>query len=139
MLRRQKHVLSQSTTPFACTPNTFPRWHRGGGIPPIFACFHVVSREYCRDTLPAGLVAHRCCDPCRAIQCRAQSVAANSRSLRDVAGVSRYTPPTLTKRPCRTYLATPLSVSHGNFFAKTDRATRGCSSYTHTNRAALCH
>ena len=33
--------------------------------------------------------------------------------------MSRYTPPTLTKkRPCRTHLATPLSVSRGNFLAK---------------------
>ena len=43
------------------------------------------------------------------------------------------------KRPCRSCLATPLSVSQGDFLAKTDRATWGCSSYTHTNRATLCH
>ena len=29
----------------------------------------------------------------------------------------------------------PVTVSHGNFPAKTDRATQGCSSYTHTDRA----
>ena len=43
------------------------------------------------------------------------------------------------KRPCRTYLATPLSLCHrGNLLAKTDRATRGCSSYTHTPIALHC-
>ena len=30
-------------------------------------------------------------------------------------------------------------VSQEHFLPKTDRATRGCSSYTHTNRATLCH
>ena len=38
------------------------------------------------------LVAHTCCDPSRATQCRAHSVAADSRSFTGVAGVSRYTP-----------------------------------------------
>ena len=71
------------------------------------------------------------------------SVAANSSSFRDVAEVSRYIPhPPPPKRPCRTYLATPhVAVSWGNSLAKTDRATRGYSSYTHTNRdrATLRH
>ena len=49
------------------------------------------------------LVGHRCCDHCRTAQCRAHRVAANSRNLRDVAGVSR------------TYLASPLSVSSRRF------------------------
>ena len=40
------------------------------------------------------LVSHSCCDPCRATQCRAHVVAANSRNFfRDVAGVSRYPDP----------------------------------------------
>ena len=30
-------------------------------------------------------------------------------------------------------------VSRESFLPKTDRATRGCRSYTHTNRATLCH
>ena len=38
------------------------------------------------------LVAHHCWDPCRATQRRAHNVAANSRSFRDVAGMSRYIP-----------------------------------------------
>ena len=87
-------------------------------------------------------MAHTCCDPDRATQCRAHSVAANSRSFRDVARVSRHsvTPPTVTKETL-SYLSChlPVSVSQGNFLAKTDRATWGCSSYTHTNRATLCH
>ena len=53
-------------------------------------------------------MAHTCRDPNRATQCRAHSVAANSRSFRDVARVWRYTPPTVTKKTCRTYLATSL-------------------------------
>ena len=32
-----------------------------------------------------------------------------------------------------------VTVSRGNCLAKTDRATQGCSSYTHTNRATVCH
>ena len=52
------------------------------------------------------LVAHRCCDPCRA-----HSVAANSRNFGDVAGVSRYSLPTITKNDTvATHLATPLAV-----------------------------
>ena len=90
------------------------------------------------------------------------SVAADSRNFGDVAGMSRYP----LKRPCRTCFPTPLSqfcsvfsggrttevrlegggvalevpeMLRENFLAKTDRATRGCRSYTHTNRATLCH
>ena len=37
--------------------------------------------------------AHPCGDPNRATQCRAQSVASNSRRIRGVAPKSRYTPP----------------------------------------------
>ena len=64
-------------------------------------------------------MAHPCCDPDRATQCRAHNVAAISRSFRGVAGLSRYTPPTLTKmtlshQSCHP----PLSVLQGNFLAK---------------------
>ena len=52
------------------------------------------------------LVAHPCGDPNRATQCRAWSVASNSRRIRDVAPISRYTPP---KSRCRTFLRTALS------------------------------
>ena len=38
-------------------------------------------------------MAHPCGDPNRATQCRAWSVASNSRRIRDVAPKSRYTPP----------------------------------------------
>ena len=38
-------------------------------------------------------MAHPCGDPNRATQCRASSVASNSRRIRDVAPKSRYTPP----------------------------------------------
>ena len=54
----------------------------------------------------------------RATHCRAQSVAANACSSRDVGNPSQ-------KRPCRNQLATPLAMSRGNVLAKTDRATRG--------------
>ena len=37
---------------------------------------------------------------------------------------------------CRTGSARGVAVK---FPSKTDRATRGCRSYTHTNRATLCH
>ena len=44
--------------------------------------------------------------------------------------------------PCEEFLVF-LSVlgglSHWECLPKMDRATRGCSSYTHTNRATLCH
>ena len=66
-------------------------------------------------TLGTSWVSHHCCDPCRrcrATQCRAHGVAANSRNFRDVTGVSR-TFPLPTRRPCRTYLATPLSLRRG--------------------------
>ena len=64
--------------------------------------------------------------PGRATQCRTHNVAANFRSFRDVAGVSRYiphTPPkkTLSHPSCHL----PVTVSRGNFLAKTDRATGG--------------
>ena len=77
--------------------------------------------------------------PCRATQCRA-SVAANSCNLPDVAGMSRYIPhkpqnKTLSHISCHP----SVTVSRGNLLAKPDRATRGCSSYTHTNRAAAKH
>ena len=55
-------------------------------------------------------MAHHCCDPCRATHCRAQSVAANSRYFRGVAGMSLYTPHSPSKRLCCTCLATPLSL-----------------------------
>ena len=41
---------------------------------------------------PFPFVAHHCCDPCHAAQCRARNVAANSRTFKDVAGVSRCIP-----------------------------------------------
>ena len=50
-------------------------------------------------------MAHTCCEPNRATQCRAHSVAADSRSFRDVAGMSRCSPP--PKRPRRTCFPTP--------------------------------
>ena len=57
-----------------------------------------------------NLVAHPCGDPNRATQCRAQSVASNSRRIRDVAPKSRYTPPNqgvapFSGPPCRTFLS----------------------------------
>ena len=62
-------------------------------------------------------------------------------------GVALHPPNRPQKRPCRTYLPTPhvtvsTSTARGvaeNVLAKMDRATRGCRSYTHTNRATLCH
>ena len=89
---------------------------------------------------PQPLVAHRCCDPCRATHCCTHSFATNSRNFRDVAGMSCYishAPPnkTLSHPSCHP----SATVSRGHLLAKTDRATRGCSSYTHTNRATLCH
>ena len=71
------------------------------------------------------LVAHHCCDPCRARQCRARSVTANSCNFRDVA---LHLPCPPKKIVC--YLATPLSLFHG---AISLQKRRGCSSYTHTN------
>ena len=86
------------------------------------------------------LVAHHCCDHCRATQCRAHSVAANSCNFRDVAGVLSYTRHTPEKKTLSHLSCHPsVTVSQEKFLAKTDRATRGCSSYTHTNRATLCH
>ena len=57
-----------------------------------------------------GLVAHPCGDPNRATQCRAKSVASNSRRIRDVAPKSRYTPANqgvapFSGPPCRTFLS----------------------------------
>ena len=76
-----------------------------------FPFFHVLS--------PLILVAHTCSDPNRATQCRAHNVATDSRSFRDVARGCRATPLQRSqKRPCRTYLATPLSVLQGHFLAK---------------------
>ena len=109
-----------------------------------------------------GLVAHMCCGPNRATQCRARSVAPNSRNFRDVAGMSRYTPrkdrvapvfPPLCRSCVRSVLERRTDVrlegggvalevpeaSQENILPTTDRATRGCRSYTHTNRATLRH
>ena len=60
--------------------------------------------------IASDLVAHQCGDPNRATQCRAQSVASNSRRIRDVAPKSRYTPPNqgvapFSGPPCRTFLS----------------------------------
>ena len=57
-----------------------------------------------------GIVAHPCGDPNRATQYRAYSVASSSRSIRDVAPKSRYTPPNqgvapFCGPPCRTFLS----------------------------------
>ena len=54
-------------------------------------------------------MAHPCGDSNRATQCRAYSVASNSRRIRDVAPKSRYTPPNqgvapFSGPPCRTFL-----------------------------------
>ena len=99
------------------------------------------------------LVAHPCGDPNRATQCRAQSVASNSRRIRDVAPKSRYTPPNqgvapFSGPPCRTFLSFAAGrggaagwwrVSRHFWVPKTDRATGGCRSYSHTSRATLCN
>ena len=65
-----------------------------------------------------SLVAHHCCDPCRATQCRAHSVAANFRSFRNVAGVSRYTLQPSQKKTLSHPSCHPLSVSQRNILAK---------------------
>ena len=63
------------------------------------------------------LVAHTCCDPNRATQCRAHSVAANSRNFRDVAGVSRCTPPTPAKKTLP-HLSCHPPCQCGSFYKK---------------------
>ena len=62
-------------------------------------------------SLNGCLVSHHCCDPCRATECRAH-VAANSHNFRGVARVSRYITHPPQRKPCRTYLATPLALCH---------------------------
>ena len=58
-------------------------------------------KEETRGT-PLDLVPHRCCDACRAALCRAHNAAADFRSLRDVARVSRCTPQkTLSHLSCQ--------------------------------------
>ena len=64
----------------------------------------IPAHGVCASPLPEG------CDPNRATQCRAHSVAADSRNFRDVAGMSRYTPPEDRVAPvfpprCRSLLA----------------------------------
>ena len=100
------------------------------------------------------LVAHPCGDPNRATQCRAQSVAPNSRRIGDVAPKSRYTPGNqgfapFSGPPCRTFLSFPAERGRGGlvegirllsrhfWVPKTDRATGGYRSYSHTSRASL--
>ena len=63
-------------------------------------------------------MAHPCGDPNRATQCRAQSVAANSRRIGDVAPKSRYTTPNqgfapFSGPPCRTFLSFPAERGRG--------------------------
>ena len=100
------------------------------------------------------LMAHPCGDPNRATQCRALSVASNSRRTRDVAPNSRYTSPNQGVAP----LSGPPPLSHfpvsfaagrgpragggyrGTFgFRKRIALQGGCRSYSHTNRATLCN
>ena len=96
-------------------------------------------------------MAHTC-EPIRAAQCRTPSVAAHSRSFRDVAGMSRYPPPKERVAPvfppplsqlcpechCSGERRTDLRLERGgvalevrqrcrgeNCLPKTDRATQG--------------
>ena len=64
------------------------------------------------------LVAHTWCDPNRATQCRAHNVAADSRSLRDVAGMSRYTPPKDCVAPV---FPPPVAILFGVFWREKNR------------------
>ena len=91
------------------------------------------------------------------------NVAADSHSFRDVAGMSRYT---LQKTVSHLFPTPPIVIMFGVFWReknrrkigggevshwkcqrrrgnislpKTDCAKQGCRSYTHTNRATLCH
>ena len=79
--------------------------HAISGIATVMTLRRVIIR--------GALVARTGCDPNRATQYRAQSVAADSRSLRDVAGMSRYTPPKdrfapVFPPPCRIYAQSVL-------------------------------
>ena len=77
----------------------------------VYLSFPELLTDDCINLLEDGiqcsqwpnLVAHMCLDPCRATQCRARNVAAIP-PVSDVA-----------KKPCRTHLATPLSLCHGKF------------------------
>ena len=53
--------------------------------------------------------------------------------------VALHTPLPLKKDPVAPVLPPLCHCVAGKFVAKTDRATRGYSSYTHTNRATLRH
>ena len=64
-------------------------------------------------------MSYHCCEPCRATWCRTHSVAADFCNFRDVAGVSRYTPHSPSKRPCRTYLATHCQRYRGSMSKQT--------------------
>ena len=73
------------------------------------------------------LVAHTCSDPNRATQCRAHNVAADSRSFRDVTGMSRYTPP--KDRVAPVFPTPPVAVVFGVFWKDKNRrkiAGGGC-------------
>ena len=83
-------------------------------------------------------MAHHCCDPCRATQCRAYSAAANSRSFQDVAGMSRCIPHATPKNSCRTYLATPLSLCCGEICLQNRIALDGGVAATPTPIALHC-
>ena len=81
---------------------------------------------------------HHCCDPCGATQCRAHGFAANSLNFRDVAGVSHYASQTPQKRPCRTYLATPLSLCRRRSSLQKRIALHGSVAATLTPTALHC-
>ena len=105
------------------------------------------------------LMAHSCGDPNRATQCRAWSVASNSCRSRDVAPKSRYTPPPPQIKVSHLSPDPPVVLSSHSqqaggrgegvatgwwrvaqhfWVPKTDRATGGCRSYSHTSGATLC-
>ena len=60
-----------------------------------------------------------------------------SQQILAILEMSRYIPQKLTLSHLSCHHS--VTVSRGSLLAKTDRATRGCSTYTHTNRATLCH
>ena len=61
------------------------------------------------------LVAHTCCAPNRATQCRAHIVPATSRGFRDVAGMSRSTPPP-PKHHVAPVFPPPVAIVFGVFW-----------------------
>ena len=83
-------------------------------------------------------VAHHCCDPCCATQCRTHNVAPNSRNFQDVAGMSSCISHAPQKRPCRTYLATPLSLCRREICLQKRIALHGGVAATLTQIALHC-